>query len=354
MRYFLILGMFIFLLNPSISLAGDDGGDFAEDAPEEKTETESSKPLPFVDEEYFDFSSEDEALENADNADNSDNRDSKKSTPIKMDKNKQLTDTLKETSNNTERTPPNKKAKTWINNISVKNPLGMFDDTSKSPSENSELTLDKMLKNVRNKKSTRSNVSVFDISGVMLRMSLKQVDETMKSRGFKKIVQKFQIPNFIKWRNEEKCRNSGVVGYERLDSCVVESSKKNKQQYVQMSKYAKYETKEEIEVRFTSNYTENKSYKISYRSMAGSITGNSQKATYLRNIKIYDFWKVINQKYGTPDNKNSITWGLGGNKPYLKATTGTLVLEDPMYQELDYTRMSREDQRYMNTNLYSF
>ena len=88
--------------------------------------------------------------------------------------------------------------------------------------------------------------------------------------------------------------------------------------------------------------------------MAANITGNSPKAVYLRNIKIYDFWKKINQKYGKPDNKNDVTWGMGGNKPYLKAKTGWLLLEDPMFRELDYTRMSREDQRYMNTDLYSF
>ena len=55
-----------------------------------------------------------------------------------------------------------------------------------------------------------------------------------------------------------------------------------------------------------------------------------------------------------PDNKDEVTWGLGMNKPYMKASTGFLVLEDPMLRELDYTRMSREDQRFMNTDLYSF
>ncbi|MFR8205867.1 MAG: hypothetical protein ACLU99_05640 [Alphaproteobacteria bacterium] len=73
--------------------------------------------------------------------------------------------------------------------------------------------------------NSRSNASVFDISGVMLRMSLRQVDETMQNRGFRKIMQKYQIPNFIKWRNEEGCRHSGVVGYERLEACVVERAK---------------------------------------------------------------------------------------------------------------------------------
>ena len=56
----------------------------------------------------------------------------------------------------------------------------------------------------------------------------------------------------------------------------------------------------------------------------------------------------------TPDNKDEVLWGLGGNKPYLKAASGVLLLEDPMLRELDYTRMSREDQRFINTDLYNF
>ena len=75
---------------------------------------------------------------------------------------------------------------------------------------------------------------------------------------------------------------------------------------------------------------------------------------YLRDIKVYDFWRKINQKYGVPDNREDAIWGMGGNKPYMKAATGFLLLEDPMLKELDYTRMSREDQKYMNTNLYNF
>ena len=74
----------------------------------------------------------------------------------------------------------------------------------------------------------------------------------------------------------------------------------------------------------------------------------------LNEKKINDFFKIINQKYVTPENKDEVIWGLGGNKPYLQAGTGRLILEDPMLRELDYTRMSREDQKFMNTDLYSF
>ncbi len=254
--------------------------------------------------------------------------------------------------------PPPSENPTWVDKLTSSNPLEVIKEVvpSSSPKKdetNGDAALEKMVENAK-KSSRRSNASVFDIAGVMLRMSVPQVETALKNRGFKKIMQKYQIPNFIKWRNEEKCRTSGVVGYERTEACVVEMAKKNNHQYIDSIKFAKYDTQEEIEISFTSNFTENKAYKIVYKSLTPRITGNSPKAVYLRNIKIYDFWKVVNQKYGTPDNKTDVTWGLGGNKPFLKAETGYLKLEDPMLRELDYTRMSREDQRYMNTNMYNF
>ena len=201
---------------------------------------------------------------------------------------------------------------------------------------------------------SRSNAAVFDISGIMLRMSLEQADAAMQKRGYKKISQKLEIPNFIKWRNEELCRGAGVVGYERLGNCVKQKAQKDHYEYVETAKYSKFDTKESMEIHLTSTFTGNKIYKVIYRSESTFIRGSSQKAAYLRNIKIYDFWKKINQKYGAPDNREDVLWGLGGNKPYMHAKTGFLLLEDPILRELDYTRMSREDQRFINTDIYTF
>ncbi len=283
---------------------------------------------------------------------------------VKVDKSKTLTDNLKQetetATEGTSRLPLPSVEGTWVEKLANSNPLSLLSDKNKLAEpladSDSETTLESLVEQARKPavRNGRSNASVFDISGIMLRMNVKQVDETMQNRGFRKLLEKYSVPNFIKWRNEEKCRNSGVVGYERIVACVNEQAKKEKQQFIQITKYQKFDTKEEIEVTFTSNFTDNRVYKIQYKSMAANVTGNSPKAVYLRNIKIYDFWKKINQKYGKPDNKNDVTWGMGGNKPYLKAKTGWLLLEDPMFRELDYTRMSREDQRYMNTDLYSF
>lgn len=237
-----------------------------------------------------------------------------------------------------------------------------IDSKAKGASKNVGETLAEMIE--QNRKSEdgkvaatvkRSNASVFDISGAMLRMTPAQIDAALKKRGYKQTVQKLDIPNFIRWRNEEKCRAQGVVGYERLNNCVVVMAKKDNHQFIERVFYSKYDTQEDIEVRFTSNFTQNKAYYVGYKSgVLTNLRGNSQKEHYLRNIKIYDFWKKINQKYGVPDNKDNVIWGLGGNKPYLQAGTGRLRLEDPMLRDLDYTRMSREDRKFMNTGLYNF
>ena len=201
----------------------------------------------------------------------------------------------------------------------------------------------------------RSNAAVFDISGAMLRMTPTQIDAALTKRGYKRTVQKLDIPNFIRWRNEEKCRAQGVVGYERLANCVVVMAKKDNHQFIERVFYSKYDSQEDMEIRFTSNFTQNKAYHINYKSgVLTNMRGNSQKEFYLRKIKIYDFWKKINQKYGVPDNKDNVIWGLGGNKPYLQAGTGRLRLEDIALRDLDYTRMSREDKKYMHTGLYNF
>ncbi len=231
--------------------------------------------------------------------------------------------------------------------------VGQLIETAKDRVGTPSNSLNNMIEESKGRIS-RANASVFDISGVMLRMSYQQAEAALMRNGYRKTTQKLDIPNFIRWRNEEKCRNQGVIGYERLENCVTKLAREEHYQYISQAQFNKYDSKETVQIFLTSTFTNNKIYKITYKTEAANNAGNSPKAVYLRNIKVYDFWKKINQKYGVPDNKEDVLWGLGGTKPYLKASTGYLLLEDPMLRELDYTRMSREDQRFMNTDLYTF
>lgn len=242
--------------------------------------------------------------------------------------------------NETDNTEKQEEQKTWLNNL-----VNTVAETGSNALNSSDTDI---------RPIHRSNASVFDISGVMLRMNQSQAAAALLKRGYKKTSEHTEIPNFIRWRYEEMCRNQGVVGYEQLASCVQLMAKKNGYIYIQQESYSNFHTKENIEIFYTSNFTGNKVHRVMYQTSAANIKGNDAKANYLRNIKIFDFWKKINQKYGAPDNPDQIMWGLGENKPSLQAATGRLILNDPMLLELDYTRMSREDQKFMNTAVYTF
>lgn len=266
--------------------------------------------------------------------------------PMTIDASRSLSQNLKKTpQQDTEpliQTPKKENAQSWLKNLFKSN-----DSKSNSIQE----LLDE------NKKKTvkkRSNAAVFDIAGVMLRMSYQQAEEELSKRGYRKISQKMDIPNFIRWRNEEKCRGQGVFGYERLENCVIRLAQKENYQFISEATFNKYDAKETVKIYLSSTFTNNKIYKVTYQTETATYTGNSSKAVYLRNLKVYDFWKKINQKYGTPDNKQDVTWGLGGDKPYLKATTGFLLLEDKILQDLDANRMAREDQRFIHSDTYTF
>lgn len=272
-------------------------------------------------------------------------------------KSKSLTEEIKEVEENLEENKDSVFKDTWVEKLSDTVSKSTSEDKDKSEKNDSSDSGNDSLESMTrsNRKNGRSNASVFDISGVMLRMSLAQAEAAILKRGYKKVAQKYEIPNFIKWRYEEECRNSGIVGYERLNNCVVKAAQATNHQYVESAKYIKYDSQEEINIWLTSNFTNNKIYKITYSTGITNINrGSGQKIQYLRNIKIFEFWRRINQKYGTPDNKAEVIWGLGGNKPYMKGSTGKLLLEDPMLRELDYTRMSREDAKFMNTGMYNF
>lgn len=202
--------------------------------------------------------------------------------------------------------------------------------------------------------SQRKNAAHFDISGIKLRMTHEEVGKTLEAQGYKRIVQNMEIPNFIKWRGEELCRQHGVIGFERLNACATKVAVENGYNFIERETYNRYSTKESIDIYYTSNFTGNLAHRIFYKSSVPLSDSRASNNVYINNLKIYDFWKRIDLKYGPPDNTSEVKWGLGGKKPYMKAKTGLLELNDPLLKDLDTARMFNEDTRLANTNYYTF
>ena len=219
-----------------------------------------------------------------------------------------------------------------------------IDDTS----EEDKQRIEKVKRNIR------SNAANFDISKARLRMKPAQINKILESQGFRRITQTFAIPNFIRWRSEELCRLNGVIGFERLNACATAVAKENGYQYIDKEIYNRYNTKESMTIYYTSTFTDNVAHHIFYKSYLPLSESRASNRVYINNLKIYDFWRRVNFKYGEPDIKSEVKWGLGGKKPYLKASTGTLELADPLLETLDSKRMFNEDTRLSNIQYYNF
>lgn len=263
--------------------------------------------------------------------------------------NKSLSDNLaSDADNNSEEAEEPEEEENWLKSLITKGTSEIF----KTQDERAAIAEQKRIEEIMlNRKSNAAN---FDISGIKLRMSPDEVKNILSKMGYKLISQESRVPNFIKWRSEELCRIHGIVGFERLAACSANIARVNGFEYVAYEVYNRYATRESIEVGYTSTFTDNLSSHIIYKSEVPLSTSRASQNIYINNLKIYDFWRRIDIRYGQPDNASEIKWGLGGKKPYLQASTGRLELVDPLLKDLDISRMLNEDSRFTNIEYYTF
>lgn len=242
----------------------------------------------------------------------------------------------------------NNESETWLQSIFTKGTEELFKSQDPKVLAAEKKRIEQVLMN------RKSNAANFDISGIKLRMKPEEVEKIMLSNGFRRIVQTTEIPNFIKWRSEELCRQHGVIGFERLSACASKVSEANGYRFIEHEIYNRQLTKEKIEIFYTSTFTDNLSHRIYYVSDVPLYDSKASKHVYINNLKVYEFWRRIDLRYGEPDNASEVKWGLGGKKPYLRAETGKLELVDPLLKDLDMSRMLNEDTRFANTQYYTF
>ena len=180
-----------------------------------QTQSQITDQAPIMDSADLNFNPEVDAFGEAVNLNNTENN-----IPIKVNTRQSLTDNIKENApENIQDMNVPEVNKNWVNQLIT---------SAKDNIENKADTVNPLASAMQQAQGQikRSNAAVFDISGVMLRMSYKQAEDALFKRGYKKSMQKMDVPNFIRWRNEEKCRNQGVIGYERIENCVIRLAQK--------------------------------------------------------------------------------------------------------------------------------
>lgn len=241
-----------------------------------------------------------------------------------------------------------KNRETWLESLITQGANELFKSKDVESEEKEQKRLEKVLKN------RRSNAALFDISQVKLRMTPAEVEAVLKPQGYIRISQEFRIPNFIRWRAEELCRIHSVIGFERLKACARDVAQTNGFEYIGSEVYKRHSTRETISVHYTSVFSNNLAHHIYYESDLPMSVSRASQYVYTNNLKIYDFWRRVDLRYGKPDNTSEVKWGLGGKKPFLKASTGRLELSDPVLKDLDAARMVNEDARLTNVPYYNF
>lgn len=237
---------------------------------------------------------------------------------------------------------------TWLESLIAKGTSELFKSSDSKAIKAEKRRLAKVMQ------KKRSNAANFDISNIKLRMTPAEIEKILTAQGYKRLSQEIRVPNFIKWRAEEICRIHGIVGFERLKACAREIAKANGYEYVAYEIYNRHTTLESLEIAYSSTFTDNLSYRILYKSDLPLSSSKASEYVYINNLKIYDFWRRVDIRYGKPDNTSEVKWGLGGKKPYLQASTGKLELVDPLLKDLDISRMINEDSRLSNVPYYSF
>ncbi len=206
----------------------------------------------------------------------------------------------------------------------------------------------------------QARVITFDIAGIKLRMLPKEVFEHAINHGYKMEYMDKTSVNFLKWRLERECMDNGVFIFERKQDCVNQSAQKTGDYYINYMEFVKESSNEKIRAFFTSSFSGNKLYRVTYYNEGDNSLGDSLASTYIKEKRRNEFYNWVSKKYGNPTNPQTMTWGEGGSNPYFQAFASgssvnfNLTLEDPMMLYEDSQAMRKADVKAVTFSKFSF
>ena len=212
------------------------------------------------------------------------------------------------------------------------------------------------------KKKADSRVDKFDVAGVSLKQQPEQAIGAATARGFKLKRVSRSIPQLDEWRYRRDCLNGAAAGkkYSDMKYCVDELAKHDNSQYIQQLFFENKSKKERLYVDFTSFYTGNRVFRIRYVGKGDHSLGVTEEGVYLKNARRRDFLQLLIQKYGAPDDEDSLIWGGAGDGAVLSAEItetfldASVVLEDVSLEDDDFDKMSDKDADTVSDTRFSF
>ncbi len=188
----------------------------------------------------------------------------------------------------------------------------------------------------------RHDVSKFKVAGLRLGMDTETVYEEMAELGYTLARVEKSIPLFRTSHYDTICRQKhNLTILSDIRQCVLNYAEQDEVHYVFRETYERPQSNETVQVSYSTPDTMNVAYKIVYKSKGDNSLGTSRPSLAKKQQRHEEFWNMVFDAYGLPDENDTILWG-NPNTVYMRALMrGTaqdayVFMEDRLIQDKDY------------------
>ncbi len=194
----------------------------------------------------------------------------------------------------------------------------------------------------------RHDVSQFKLVGIGLKWDPESVFDQLSEIGYTLDKVEKSIPLFKTTMYDEECRQiNKLTILSEIRECVLERAEKDEAHYVFRETYNRPQSRETVQVYYSSPDTNNLSYKIIYKNKGDNSLNSSRKNMAKKIKRQQDFWNMVFELYGLPDENKTLLWG-DGDTVYMQAMMrgsaydAYIVMEDRLIQDKDYEAAQNE------------
>lgn len=188
----------------------------------------------------------------------------------------------------------------------------------------------------------RHDVSKYKVAGIGLGDDTETVYDVLTDLGYTLEKVEKAIPRYRTTHYNDVCRkDKKLTVLSDIRACILDYAESDEMHYVSRETYARPESRERVQVSYSTPETGNVAYMVVYENR-GDTSLNSTRINLAKKFKRRDdFWNMIFKMYGLPDDSDNRVWG-DLNTRYLKAFMhgsayhAYVLMEDKLIQDKDY------------------
>ncbi len=227
--------------------------------------------------------------------------------------------------------------------IKRETPLNMTESGKEHP-----LTKKMLAEKMKARSLMRHDVSKFTLVGLRFGYDTETVFEELSELGYSLQRVEKSIPLFRTTVYDEICRKKkGLSIVSDIRKCILDYAESDETHYVFRETYNRALSRETVQVYYSTPQTGNVVYKIVYQNLGDHSLNSSRKNMAKKMQRQKDFWDLMFETYGLPDENDKILWG-DSETVYMKALMqgsaydAYVVMEDRLIQDKDFEAAQKE------------